>query len=300
MSEAGAQATAPPVGGLSAGGMLRKARQAQGLHIAALSAAIKVSQRKLELLESDQFDQLPDATFTRALAQTVCRTLKVDAAPILALLPPVASHRLEQVSEGLNMPFADRPGRLVPREWATLTSPALWLAALLVLGTLAVYFMPAGWLPAAKKAGLGGSAAPASAPAAGASESAPAQAVALPASVGASASVDAAASAAAAASEPLASASAGIGEPVAPVPEPAVARLVEVRTTAASWVEIVDASGVAVLSRLLQPGEAVPLEGALPMKVRIGNASGTQISLRGQPVVLAPYTRDNIARLELK
>ena len=47
--------------------------RAQGLHIAALAAAIKVAPRKLELLEADRFDELPDATFTRALAQTVCR-----------------------------------------------------------------------------------------------------------------------------------------------------------------------------------------------------------------------------------
>ena len=93
----------------SAGALLRQARQAQGLHIAALAAAIKVTPRKLELLESDQFDQLPDATFTRALAQTVCRTLKVDSAPILALLPRPDVHRLGDVGAGLNAPFRSRP-----------------------------------------------------------------------------------------------------------------------------------------------------------------------------------------------
>ena len=149
----------------SAGGLLRQARQAQGLHIAALAAAIKVVPRKLELLESDQYDKLPDATFTRALAQAVCRTLKVDAAPVLALLPPPNGHRLEQVSEGLNMPFHDRPGRFVPREWASVASPALWIAALLVMGAVLIYLLPAGWLPAA----VG------SRPAVGAAASAPAQ-----------------------------------------------------------------------------------------------------------------------------
>ena len=60
---AAASASAP-----SAGRLLREAREKQGLHIAALAAAIKVSPKKLELLESDRFDELPDATFTRALA----------------------------------------------------------------------------------------------------------------------------------------------------------------------------------------------------------------------------------------
>ena len=48
--------------------MLRAARERQGLHIAALAATIKIPQRKLEALEADRFDELPDATFTRALA----------------------------------------------------------------------------------------------------------------------------------------------------------------------------------------------------------------------------------------
>ena len=54
--------------------MLRAARQARGLHIAALAASIKVTQRKLEALEADRYDELPDMTFTRALAKTVCRS----------------------------------------------------------------------------------------------------------------------------------------------------------------------------------------------------------------------------------
>ena len=262
----------------TAGSLLRKARLAQGLHIGALAASIKVTQRKLELLESDQFEQLPDATFTRALAQAVCRTLKVDAAPVLALLPPPLSHRLEQVSEGLNTPFADRPGRLVPREWASVATPALWLAALLVLGTAVVYFLPAGWSFVPKVSDVKATVAvPAPAAVPMVETTTPPQA--------------AASELAAAAAPPAAS---------EPVPNAAAARLVEVRATASSWIEITDASGQAVLSRLLQAGEAVPLDGALPMKVRIGNASGTQLSFRGQPVALAPFTRDNIARLELK
>lgn len=287
MSDLTAAASAPDgPAATTAGGLLRKARQAQGLHIGVLAANMKVTQRKLELLESDQFDQLPDATFTRALAQAVCRTLKVDAAPILALLPPVVTHRLQQVSEGLNTPFADRPGRLAPRESASVATPAVWIAVLLVLGTAVVYFLPAGWsvMPRllevkAPAAALSAASATAVVPAASAAE-----AVAAPALAAASETAEAAASAA----------------PSAAAPDALAAKLVEVRTSEKSWVEIIDGSGQVVLSRLLQSGETVPLDGALPMKVRIGNASATQLAFRGQPVALAPFTRDNIARLELK
>ena len=113
-----------PAGVASAGRLLREAREKQGLHIAALAAAIKVPPKKLEALEADRFDALPDATFARALAQTVCRALKIDPAPVMRLLPRPSGHRLETVGEGLNTPFRERPGVLVQSSWPeALTVP---------------------------------------------------------------------------------------------------------------------------------------------------------------------------------
>ena len=142
MSEAQEAETA--AAGPTAGSLLREAREKQGLHIAALAAAIKVSQKKLELLEADRFDELPDATFTRALAQTVCRALKTDPALVMRLLPPPAGHRLEHVGEGLNTPFRERPGALVQRDWVqTAASPVFWIVGLLLIATATVYLLPA-------------------------------------------------------------------------------------------------------------------------------------------------------------
>ena len=286
---------------VTAGGLLRQARQAQGLHIAALAAAIKVVPRKLELLESDQYDQLPDATFTRALAQAVCRTLKVDAKPVLALLPPPNGHRLEQVSEGLNTPFHERPGRFVPRDWFSVTSPVLWLAVLLVIGAALIYALPAGWspVPAGSRLRVGASA-PAASPASAADGQRP---DGLTSEVGASLA-DPSASAALV-GEPVAAgspASAAVGAVVGAVvgAPPVEAGVLQVRTTGQSWVEVVDARGRAVLGRLVLPGEAVGLDGPAPFKVRIGNAAATALVFRGRPVALEPFTRDNVARLELK
>ena len=76
--------------------------------------------------------------------------------------------------------------------------------------------------------------------------------------------------------------------------------MIQLHTTAASWIEVTDGSGRSLVARLVQPGETIDLEGAAPFRVRIGNASGTQVSYRGQPMELAAYTRDNVARLELK
>jgi len=274
----------------TAGGLLRQARQAQGLHIAALAAAIKVVPRKLELLESDQFDQLPDPTFTRALAQTVCRTLKIDPVPILALLPPPRGHRLEQVSEGLNTPFHERPGRLVPKEWASVATPALVLAALLVIAAVVIYLMPVGSLQIPK---LGTHAA--SEPVAAAS--AVTETIVMPQS--AASGTSAADGAPAAPTVPIDASGVATDAPEA-ASGPMAAGVLQLRPSEASWVEVLDARGKPLIARLVQPGESVGLDGVMPFKVKIGNASATQVMFRGQPLELGPFTRDNMAKLELK
>ena len=63
---------------------------------------------------------------------------------------------------------------------------------------------------------------------------------------------------------------------------------------------MVDSRGQMLLSRVIQPGETVGLDGALPLRVKIGNSAGTQVMFRGEPVELTPFSRENVARLELK
>jgi len=290
MSDAMPESPAAAPRPTTAGGLLRQARQAQGLHIAALAAAIKVVPRKLELLESDQFDQLPDPTFTRALAQTVCRTLKIDPVPILALLPPPRGHRLEQVSEGLNTPFHERPGRLVPKEWASVATPALVLAALLVIAAIAIYLMPVGSLQIPK---LGTHAA--SEPVAAAS--AVTETIVMPQA--AASGTSAADGAPAAPTVPIDTGGVATDAPEA-ASGPMAAGVLQLRPSEASWVEVLDARGKPLIARLVQPGESVGLDGVMPFKVKIGNASATQVMFRGQPLELGPFTRDNMAKLELK
>jgi|CXWL01.1.fsa_nt_gi cytoskeleton protein RodZ len=278
-----------------AGALLRAARESQGLHIAALAAAIKVAPRKLDALENDRWHELPDATFTRALAQTVCRTLKIDARPILALLPPAGAVALEVTSGGLNEPFHERPGRADPGLGVRAIRPMVWTAALLMVAAMVVYLAPAGWwvLPTAAPAIA---AAPAAASAAVAPASAAATAVA-PAGVELRGQVAAAA----------APAVPSTGETVLMAPPPTAssaapmaAGLVHLRTSEASWMEVRDARGQILLSRTVQPGESVGLDGALPIRLTIGNAAATQLAFRGMAVDLAARTRDNVARVELQ
>lgn len=294
MSEAEGEARAA-----TAGAMLRAARERQGLHIAALAAAIKVSPRKLDALENDRWNELPDATFTRALAQTVCRTLKIDSRPVLEKLPAAATVALEPTDAGLNAPFRDRPGRDDPGLAVSAIKPMVWGAAVLMVAAVAVYFLPPGLFDAARTA-------PAPQPASAPVAVAPAPA-ALPV-VPAASAPEAPASAAAAASVPqaggetvfsapapaeLAASAAAAGTP------PAVIGALQLRTSEASWMEVRDGRGSTLLSRTVMPGEAVGLDGVRPFSLVIGNATATQLVYRGQTIDLAPRTRDNVARFEL-
>lgn len=285
----------PPQDAVTAGSLLRQARMAKGLHIAALATSIKVAPRKLELLESDRFDELPGATFTRALAQTVCRSLKIDPAPVLALLPLPADQGLSHMSLGLNAPFRDRPGRRVPGDLPFLRSPVILGAAVLVLASVLLYLLPTGWVDGIRQSADAPSGVitepvvPALSPAPTGAET-----VLPPSSSASSVSVVLpTAPASAVAPAPAAEASVPVVSPAA------VAGVLLLRTSAESWVEVIDGRGAPLISRMLQSGETVGLDGASPLRVRIGNASATQVSFKGRPIELVP-TRDNVAKLELK
>ena len=289
----------------SAGAMLKAARQRAGLHVAVLAATIKVTPAKLEALEQDRYDQLPNATFTRALAQSVCRSLKIDPRPVLALLPQVEVPALEGSVGRLNTPFQDRPSRTDGAGLAWASKPMFWAGGLLLLAAVVVGMVPPDlvqqWISSAPPVAL-----PASAPAAvGAAVLEP-----VPA-----ASASTTADPVVAASAPALEARAVLASPVAPVPAsvpvqasaaaasaPAVARagVLRLAASADSWIEVVDAQGQPVFSRILQRGEAVAVDASPPLRMRVGNAAGTSVAFRGQTFDLAPYTRDNVARVELR
>lgn len=293
--------------GLTAGAMLRAAREKRGLHIAALATSIKVSPRKLEALEADRYAELPDLTFTRALAQTVCRALKIDAEPVLAKLPRAGDlPKLAKVGGGLNAPYREAPGSRDPSEFALLRKPVFWATLAVLLAALALALWPERWMPWRGALNL-----PAWAPSAPTPAAAPASAATI-----APIAVAVPALAASSAAEPTSSevpAAAGPApamiETVHSAPPPALAGsapdtaaaagVLSVRTSAESWVEVQDGRGQMLLSRTVQPGESVGLDGALPLRLTIGNATATQVVFRGKPVDLAANTRDNIARLQL-
>ncbi len=129
--------------GVTAGMLLRRAREATGLHVAALAVSLKVPVRKLEALEEDRYDLLTDAVFVRALASSICRTLKIDPQPVLDRLPQTTPPRLARDVDGINATFR-APNDAAPPTWLhQLTRPVFLAVFGLLLAALVVVLLPA-------------------------------------------------------------------------------------------------------------------------------------------------------------
>lgn len=316
----------------SAGQLLKQAREAQGLHIAALAVSLKVPVRKLEALESDQYDQLPDAVFVRALAASVCRSLKIDPAAVLERLPGSAAPRLGHDREGLNAPFRSPRDGPPPSALDQISRPAVLVVLALLLAALVLVFLP-------KAADNPSVVSESVKPAAPAMEPLPARAAApdpahpgetvnrpadTPATMPAAVSTT---TSAAPAIPPVASASAAADPAMKPtlvvsvakstptVPSPTMvvtpmagaapmasgpADLMVFSATGPSWIEVTDAKGQVPLRRTLEKGEQVAITGPPPLAVVIGNVDHTRMMLRGKRYDLGVHARDNVARFEVK
>ena len=331
----------------TAGALLRRAREAAGLHVAALAVALKVPVKKLEALEADRWDLLPDAVFVRALASSVCRSLKINPVPVLDRLPQQARPRLDAEERGINTPFRASGYGSAGTVSAFVARPVVLVVAFLLLAALAVLLVPemhfsgksatpaamdtppvaqaavvsespkdrASAAPAEPVADVAAAPPVASPPPVAVSTPAPAPAQALSALAakpGASASVAAAARASASVAVAAVSRSAASGAQSAasaatqrPVADSGAVNssghgLLVFRVKAATWVEVSDAQKQVLLRRTLAAGEALGVNGDLPLAVVVGRVDGVAVEVRGKPLALDAIGDTNVARFEVK
>ncbi|MEY4414995.1 MAG: hypothetical protein RIQ53_2288 [Pseudomonadota bacterium] len=313
----------------SAGALLRAARLRQGLQLPALAAIVKVPPAKLEALEADHHEVFPDATFTRALAKTLCRVLKIEAAPVLALLPQGgAATTMQWQDTSLGRPFKDPRVAGEPLRWAPWQRPVPWAVAVLLAAAAAFVLVPTPQpvLEAADEAASAAAAAAAEAPPEAASALAglpavAASAVAAPVAVAASAAGGMVAQAAssvasavgviagavapasaAAVSAPVAAgvASASASASVIAVAGADPADRAVLRVTADAWIQVSDGRGKVLAGRLFKSGEVVEFNAPLPLRVRVGNVAGTELAFRGQPVDLRSGAQGNVRTVVLQ
>lgn len=301
------------VGGKSAGTLLREAREAAGLHVGALAVSLKVPVKKLEALEADDLSQLPDAVFARALAATVCRSLKIDPEPVLARMPQLQVPPLHVGSQETPVRLDSHGDGLRPRSMGGLPRPVLYLSALLLLGAIGVALMPSwriGGDPAAVQAPDGvvirsvpNQLDPSPTPAPGAADAAavPQSGVAAPAAAPAASAAQGSTVATAAPQAPASAAPAAdtAGKP-APAAVSAGGAIAVFSTREASWVQVVDAAGLVHLRKTMDGGETVSINGTLPLSVVIGRANAIDVVVRGKPFDVQALAKDNVARFQIQ
>jgi cytoskeleton protein RodZ len=321
---------AAPADGVTAGMLLRQAREAAGLHAETLAANLKVPVRKLEALEEDRYDLLPDAVFVRALAASVCRTLKLDAQPVLQRLPQTAQPRLVPDTDGINAPFrspGDGPG---PRLLDKVSRPVALTVGALLVGALVLVFLPyvQQGIQAVTQANLGEPVMPPP----GAAATVPSSPVAVEIVNGPAASTPAEPAFASGAVSTAADPNPAPGQVAVPADQPAPAQaaaaaeavtgpasgaavtvgqvpatgannaggIVAFRVKGKSWVQVTDATGTTVFRKLMESGETAAVNGRLPLSVTVGSVQATEVEVRGKPYNLAPVSKDNVARFEVK
>ena len=304
-----------PAAAVSAGALLRQARQAQGVALGDLAATLKVPVEKLQALEDEDWQRLPDVVFLRALAQTICRTLHLEAAPVLALLPQQKVTALAPQGK-LNAPMRERG---VPSILATNTkhSPWPWVVLLLIVlgggGYLGVQWMAPEWVrgvsttvsapsdpagdsplfsPAVPEEGDGGGMGNMG-DVAQAGEVPTVQAAALmqpalPEEEGAQPGFAAPAPAAEPAAAPAAQAAAS----VSPV--------LRITAKGATWVQVLDVQQRLLIEKILQDGEVFSTSAPKPLTVAVGKADLATVEVNGAPFDVQAVARSNVARFEVK
>lgn len=281
---------------------LRQLREAAGLPLAALAATLKVPVERLQALEEGRLQDLPNLTFARALASSVCRSLKVDPAPVLLGLPQVAGVKLGHDHHDQEVVDEPRPRLLPALGWR---SPRVWAGLLLLLALLLWRWLPERAADPEVQAEI--EAQPASQglvvePIAPAGQ--PLPAVEPP--VGA---VVAAQPAEATLPAPVVAEPASTIPAVAAAPSPAaatpavsaaVAPFLQLRASATIWIQLKDSNGKELLQRTLQPGQTLDYDGQAPVQVVLGRVTGVEVIVRGQPFDTSSFASNRVARFEVK
>ncbi|GAB2180306.1 hypothetical protein DLREEDagrD3_05290 [Denitratisoma sp. agr-D3] len=328
-----AETTPEPTPVVMPGSRLKAEREARGLSLSEVAHTLKFGVRQLEALEADNYEVLQGATFLRGFIRSYARFLKMDDAPLLALLDASAPPSQAEIVAPTNMgeastqPFVERN-----QKWLLLAM------ALVVVLAVAAY-----WLSLNEKLGGGESVvspavkeeeapqpvasaavaaptpvavtAPAAEPVPAPAAATPATPATLPAPAVAPAPTPApapvpakaapAAPAASAAPTPApAPAAKAVPAPATPTPAASAQpvpgqKQIVLDFDGRSWIEIKDANQRVVLTGEFSAGSHQVAMGKPPFQVWVGKASAVKVVYNEQKVNLQPYARDEVARLTL-
>ena len=281
--------------------LLGQAREAAGLHIAALAAALKVPVKKLEALEAGRYDELPDLVFARALASSACRHLKVDSVPILQQIPAGVIPALGDSGMAINTPFKPVSGGTSANTVGWLSRPAVVAAVVFMVGAMLLAFLP-DMPPLAESVANASVANALSGESSVPVHSTSGEGPAISATARVSLDVPAASTDVAVAPSPvLDSVSLSVTKQPEVVSEAVVSpQVLAIRATGESWVQVTDANSTVVIQRMLKAGDAVDFSAAPPYAVVVGRVDNAEVQVRGRAFDASPFARNGVARFEVK
>ena len=290
---------------MSFGHRLHAAREARGLDLETCAHALRLPVRVLRQLERDECDAIDSKIYLASYIGKYARHLGIDEPSIQLELD-----RIRQVEPNLVATGGISHSRFLLDRYATAATyvvltavivvPMIWLGVRGTLDRSITHLAPLDAAPVAQ-------------------QDAPAAA----GSVGVLPSVPAAAQASALKliqpqvqpqDQPLLASMAPFpnldGDSVQPPQPPAPAmpaidsgtgsHSLGLSLTQASWVEVIASDGSRLEYGLLPAGSSKTYHSDQPLDVRIGNATGAQISIDGQPVALSDFRHANVARFRVQ
>jgi cytoskeleton protein RodZ len=320
--------------------LLAAQREAMGWTVEQIADQLKLAVRQVKALEAGDYDALPNMAVTRGFVRAYAKVLKMDAAPLVAMIEaaqPISPEVVVAPRKDLAQSFSESR---FPSMTGRSSAPAGWLiglAAVVVVGAAGAYAYQSGLVPASLferkeeeakpaeaapaiettllKPGQENASAPLQSPnvplisvppqgeqaAAGA---ATAPAAPATAAVAPPAAVPAPTPAPVAAAPAPAPAPAPVAAAPAPAPAPVAAsgsgHQLVLKVTEDSWVEIRRPGTTSLISRVVKAGSTETFDIKDPALLIVGKPGGVEASLGGAPLALPLIPGGTISRVNIK
>ena len=285
---------------VSFGSRLHAAREAQGLDLEACAHTLKLPARVLRQLERDQYDGIDSKIYLGSYINKYGRHLGINEASI-----QVELDRIRQIEAPLVATGGISHSRFLLDRYATAATyvvltavivvPMIWLGVRGTLDRDLSHLAPLDAAPVAQLETPAANTAAADGQAGDSTPKAPAATMPQP-------EQDQPLLASMAPFPNLESASLSPAKPVAPpvASTGTGGHSLSLSLSAGSWVEVTQADGTRLEYGLLAAGSSKTYHSDQPLDVRIGNASGAQVSIDGKSIGLDDFRRANVARFRMQ
>ena len=311
------------------GALLAAQREAMGWTVEQIADQLKLAVRQVKALEAGDYAALPNMAVTRGFVRAYAKVLKMDAAPLVAMIDAVAPPAPEVVVPRKDLSASFSESRF-PSMTSRSSAPAGWLvglAVVVVVGAAGAYAYQSGMIPASlfqRKDAAPEEAKPADVtppiettlvkPGEETTVQSPnVPLVSVPPQGEQTAAAPAAETPATAAVTPPAVVPTPTPAPVAAVPAPAptpapaaapaaagVGHQLVLKMNEDSWVEIRRPGTTSLISRVVKAGSTETFDIKDPALLIVGKPGGVEATLGGTPLALPTIPGGTISRVNIK